>query len=386
MKSVAVLGASGFVGTAVVERLLASGAWQVRSVIHSSGNAWELARRGVALVQADLMEPAALRAALDGCTHVVNCSRGGDDVMVQGLRNLLHACVAAKIERLVHLSSVAVYGDPPPRESAREEAPARPTDGYGRVKLEQDELVAAFVRKGLSSVVLCPPSITGAGSDFVLDVLNAVRQGRFALVDGGATAVNLVDVQNLARAAELALTCADADGRRIFVVDDEPATWREYADALLPWSEAEPPPSIARDEAQRLFPPAAPSEKSSPLASVKHLVSSDVRAALRKDPLLAKVDRAVRGMVAALPRSIEDSLRRRIEGPIRVPRAASVAPFDAYLTRLQLRGVKHQCERARRVLGYEPPHSFARSLDAFRSWYAALHGFGDRYWALARQL
>ena len=386
MRRVAVFGASGFVGTAVVERLLAAGA-SVRAVIHSSGNAWDLARRFDFLVQADLMQPETLRGALDGCTHVVNCSRGGDEVMVQGLRNLLEACVAARVVRLVHLSSVAVYGDPPRPEASSEDAPPHPTDGYGRVKAQQDELVAAYARKGLASVILCPPSITGAGSDFVVDVLQALRAGRLALVDGGATPINVVDVNNLARAAELALDCAAPQPRRHFVVDDAPQDWRTLVAALLPLGEvAAPPRTIDRDEAARALPAPAPPPRASPLRSLKHLVSSDVRAALRKDPLLAGVDRSLRRVAGLLPTRLEDALRRRIEGPLRVARVRHGAPLDPYFTRLQLRGVRHECRLARSALGYEPLHSFERSVAAFRAWYETLHGFGGEFWPLAREL
>ena len=162
MKRVAVVGASGLVGATLVESLLRRGRTEVRPLIHSSGNAWRLARRGIELRPVSLLDPKGLADALRDCTHIVNCSRGGDDVMLQGLKNLLEIAKAMGTARFVHLSSVAVYGDPPPPESVREDAPARPKkETYGAIKLAQDEMVRKAAGAGLPAVVLCPPNISG---------------------------------------------------------------------------------------------------------------------------------------------------------------------------------------------------------------------------------
>jgi len=108
---VAVVGASGFVGATLVERLLGHGT-DVRALIHSSGGAWRLSRHGIPLHAFDLLSPAETAHALEGCTHVVDCSRGTRALMFEGLQNLLDASRAARVERFVHVSSVAVYGDP----------------------------------------------------------------------------------------------------------------------------------------------------------------------------------------------------------------------------------------------------------------------------------
>src|SRR5579871_4347434 len=126
---VAVFGASGFVGATLVEQLLAQKGVEVRPLIHSYGNAWRLSRAGIALKTVDILSPADVAAAVAGCTHIVNCTRGSTDVMIQGLKNLLQASEAAQVQRFVHLSSVAVYGDMPPPESEREDAATNPYPG-----------------------------------------------------------------------------------------------------------------------------------------------------------------------------------------------------------------------------------------------------------------
>jgi uncharacterized protein YbjT (DUF2867 family) len=75
-KKIVILGASGFVGTTLTERLWQNPDMEVVPVIHSAGSAWRLARYNCPLHQVDVGDPAALRAALAGATHVVNCTRG----------------------------------------------------------------------------------------------------------------------------------------------------------------------------------------------------------------------------------------------------------------------------------------------------------------------
>ena len=335
----------------------------------------------------DILSGKELHAALEGCTHVVNCTRGDNDVMHTGLKNMLKESKAAGVQRFVHISSVAVYGDPPPPEARNESRPARPDKGsYGDTKLRQDRMISAAYRGGLSCANLCPPNISGAYSGFVGNVLSAMRAGSLGLVDRGETACNVVDVENLAHAIRLALSAESVDGERIFITDGPGVTWKRLTDELAELAErAAPLPPISREQAEALRPRAA-QQSLNPLRSIKHLVSSDVREALRKDPLLARVDRFMRGSVAVLLRSLEDKVRLSVEGPLKVTKAPSRDPLTSVYNLQQLRGVEHSIERAKQVLGYEPLHSFEHSMAVYRRWFKRMRGFGAWDWKLSAQL
>jgi predicted dehydrogenase/nucleoside-diphosphate-sugar epimerase len=270
---VAVLGASGFVGSALVERLRRNGI-DVLPAIHSSGNAWRLARHGIPLRSVDVMSRAGVGEFLRGCTHVVNCTRGSDEVMIGGLKNLLAEAAKQRVRRLIHLSSIAVYGQRPPPEAVFEECTPRPTPGsYGWIKLRQDQLVARAHANGLSCAILCPPDITGAYSPFLSMVLAVMRHGRLALVDNGKMPINVVDVENLCHTIELALCVDSADGRRMFITDGDEITWQNLTDELMPLAEiAAPLPSFARSEIADPI-----SGRISLRRAMRHLVSSEVR-------------------------------------------------------------------------------------------------------------
>jgi nucleoside-diphosphate-sugar epimerase len=372
---IAVVGASGFVGSTLVERLYAKDDDLV-PFIHSTGNAWRLARLGIPLETLDLLDGSAVREALEGCTHVVNCSRGGSDVMIKGLQNLLTACRANRVTRFVHLSSVMVYGDPPSQDSATEDGRTEPQRGtYGWIKLQQDQMVREAALQGLSSLVLCPPNISGAYSPYYAAILGAIRSGEMALVDNGARPCNVVDVCNLAHAIELALAPGPSDGRRLFITDDQPTTWREVLAGLLPMLDG--PVAIREISSEELLRLRDAPTKRTPSfrRSLLHLISSDVRHALRKDPLWARVDTAVRRSARILGKEFDAKVRLSLEGPAAIPRRIAGPALDVRLCAQQLRTVTHSCARAKEQLGYQPLYSLDQSMAAFRRCYAELHGW-----------
>lgn len=385
---VAVIGASGFVGVAVVENLRRRGVEAV-PVIHSPGNAWRLIRLGIPLRQADLLVPAQAQAAIADCTHVINCLRGSDQIMIEGMENLLRACGERGIRKVVHLSSVAVYGDPPPPESVSESAPTLPAQGsYGSIKLAQDLMVAKAAAKGLPAVVLCPPNIIGPYSDYLLQLLQTLNRRQLALLDDGQAVCNTVDVANLAHAAVTALESAVTDGSRYFVTDDEDVTWGALVSRLqgIGGLSADMPPRITAAELRRRRDAEARKRPLSLWRAVKHTFSSGVREALRRDPLWEKLDGAVRRIVNRMGTHLEDSLRESIEGHATVPVIDTSPQLNVQLCAQQLRGVRHSCSLAKTTLGYRPCYSFSQSMDAFSRWLATTRGMNDPDWNLTKHL
>ncbi|MCP3955929.1 MAG: NAD(P)H-binding protein, partial [Desulfobacterales bacterium] len=107
---VCIIGASGFVGRALVERLLTRDGSEIKAVIRSPGNAWSILRHDLDVIQADVLNIDSLREAVKGSTHVVNLSLGSYNEMAAGISNIIKVCNEFEVERLVHLSSITVYG------------------------------------------------------------------------------------------------------------------------------------------------------------------------------------------------------------------------------------------------------------------------------------
>jgi nucleoside-diphosphate-sugar epimerase len=388
-KRVAVIGASGLVGASLVEDAIDDREVEVIPIIHSSGNAWRLIRSGLEVRFADLLDKGTVEAALQGCTHVVNCSRGDNKVMLEGLGNLISVARDIGVKGFIHLSSVMVYGDPPGPDSTNESGgtPRQPITSYGGIKLRQDLMVKRAASSGMPSLILCPPNISGPYSYFLNTIVGNLRAGSFALLEEGGAVCNLVDVHSLSQAIVRGLDCCTKEAPRLFVTDDEDTSWKQVTEALLPLcADAPEPMSIERVDLVKLRAAFYAKPRLSVLRSMKHLVSSDVRAALRKDPLLARIDGALRGTVASLGTALEEKMRLAVEGPIHIARAKSTRTVNVSLSIQQLRGVRHSCAQAKRMIGYGPRYSFAESMEAYRAWYRSHGGLNSPTWALARHL
>ncbi|MBL8379248.1 MAG: NAD(P)-dependent oxidoreductase [Burkholderiales bacterium] len=386
-RRIAIVGASGLVGAALTERLVERGTDEIVALIHSSGSAWRLTRRGLPLQQVDLLDRDALGTTISGCTHVVNCSRGDDKVMFTGLGNLLSAARTARVRRFVHLSSVMVYGDPPHPASINEDAPTLPAArSYGAIKLAQDQMVAKAASAGLSAVTLCPPNIGGPYSYYFNSLVGLLRSGEFALLDDGSAVCNIVDVDNLAHAIIAALDDGPEDGRRLFITDDEPLVWSDLIGALAPIAgiSLQDVPRVSREALSAYRPKDRP--RASLAKSLKHLISSDVRQAMRKDPLWERIDQGLRATVARLGSATETRMRLSIEGPMRPEKGRRRAGLNYAMCAQQLRGVRHSNARARELLSYQPPHSFSQGIGAYAAWYRAHHGLDTGFADLISKL
>src|SRR4051812_36588120 len=117
MPTALVTGATGLVGHHVVERLRREG-WHVRAFVRDAARAGALSRAGVELATGDTLEPSGFARAARGCDVVFHTAAavttgGGWEAFrrpnVEGTRNAIAAAALAKA-RLVHVSSVAVYG------------------------------------------------------------------------------------------------------------------------------------------------------------------------------------------------------------------------------------------------------------------------------------
>ncbi|MES1925717.1 NAD(P)-dependent oxidoreductase [Salinisphaera sp. T31B1] len=385
---VAILGASGFVGSTLFEYLREDPSFEVVPFSHSTGGAACLAHQGLIFEQLDVLDAKAVERALKPFDYIVNCSRGGPDVMLGGLNNLLAAAAKSpSLKKFVHLSSVAIYGDPPSPQSVREDAPTVPAaeEGYGPIKALQDERVAAAANRGVRSVVLCPPNIIGPYSPYLMSLISTIEGGRFRLVDDGRHVVSTVDVTNLCAGIRAAMVSDVHDGRRLFVCDAERTTWADLYQALKPILRGAPDaPSITETEFREIH--AREQAASAPAdvarSALRHLVSDEVREVLRLNPRWARVEGAAKDLVRMFGDKAEGYMRGVTGGIIKVPTTYPADGQDSRLIAQQLRKVYHDPARGLKELDYTLPYSFDQSMKAFCDWYTTVFEGNTPEWQL----
>lgn len=238
---VLVTGAGGFIGGAVVRRLLAHGK-PVRAGLRRLPVPGNLGAGAAATpVRCDLADPASLGPALAGAGAIVHAAVGATDRMTAELATLLAAAEAARIDRIVHLSSIAVYGDR--GGTVTEEMPeSGPAEPYGEAKRACERMLRDWARQAeagrhRAAVLLRPGIVYGPGSRLWIDrplaCLRAGTLGRLGPAGDGIAA--LVHVDDVAEAVRLAL--AGLAGPRftdlaLNIAGPGGPSWNAYLEAL----------------------------------------------------------------------------------------------------------------------------------------------------------
>lgn len=245
-----VTGASGFLGSHLVEGLLAAGE-DVVALVRRSSDRGHLDRLRVEVLEGDLLDRSSLLPCLEGVDRVFHCAALVSDwgtwdefraANVTGVRNLLEAADEVGVGLFVHISSTDVYGHPD--RVVDESAPFRRRGWpYGDTKIEAEELLWSFVREhDLRVTVVRPASLYGPRSrSFVDEVLELLRERRLPLVGPAGRAAGLTEVTNAVDAILLIASSERSIGRAYNVTDGSRVNWQTYFDRLAQIAGVRPP-------------------------------------------------------------------------------------------------------------------------------------------------
>ncbi len=234
---IAITGVGGFIGLRMAERALARG-MRVSGLDLDPKAARKASERGVEVVVGDICNPLAVARAVQGAdivfhTAAVVAEDGAwslyRHVNVEGTRWVAQTARDQAVKRLVHLSSVMVYGFHYPR-LVSEEGPMRGEGNpYCQTKIESDELALGLHEPGRFEVtVIRPGDVYGPGCiSWVVRPVQLMRRGLFALADAGSGIMNHVHVDNLIDAVFLAIE-RDATGRAFNVTDGQETSFAEF--------------------------------------------------------------------------------------------------------------------------------------------------------------
>jgi dihydroflavonol-4-reductase len=205
-----VTGATGFIGSHVVQLLLARGD-RVRILARNSSRKANIEGLSCEIVIGDLKDSTSLLRCIQGCRRVYHVaadyrlwSRNPEEIYqnnVAGTRNLLSACCEARVEKIIYTSTVGTIGMRKDGVPADEDSPVD-LDGmighYKRSKFMAEQVAHEFAASGLPVVIVNPTTPVGAGDlkptptgKIILDFL---RGHLPAYVDTGLNLVHVADV------------------------------------------------------------------------------------------------------------------------------------------------------------------------------------------------
>jgi 2-alkyl-3-oxoalkanoate reductase len=224
LSRVVVLGAGGFIGRRIVEKLSSSDLFQI--VAAGRHPAALSGKPHVEALKLDASDPAALRAALIGANAVVNCI-AGDPAMLLSISRGLFASAAAMQPRprVINLGSLAAYGSA--AGMVNESAELRgDLDAYSAAKAESDRLAQQYD----CVFTLRPGIVYGPGSPWWSDrIARLLIRGRLGdLGPQGSGICNLVYVDDVAAAVVRALTLEVLPVGAVNLSSSGGLTWNEY--------------------------------------------------------------------------------------------------------------------------------------------------------------
>ncbi len=230
-----VTGGGGFLGGAIVNLLRARGA-SVRTL--ARGDYPRLRALGVTTIQGDLADPDAVLRAVEGCDIVFHvAAKAGiwgpladyQRANVEGTRNVLDACRAQGVCRLVFTSSPSVVFNGRDMEGVDESAPYpdHHKSHYSATKAEAERLVLAANDERLATVAIRPHLIWGPGDNHLIPrIIAKAKSGRLRKV---GHVDHLVDTIYIDNAAQVHLQAGDRlapgspiAGKAYFVSQGEP--------------------------------------------------------------------------------------------------------------------------------------------------------------------
>lgn len=246
MKNVLVTGGGGFIGQAIVRKLISKGL-QVNVVGRNSYP--QLASMGVRCYQGDIRDLDFLKSSFKGVDTVFHVAAkagiwGPEEeyfsINTQGTKNVIAACQDALVPALVYTSTPSVVFDRAPLAGADERLPyaTHPLCHYAASKIEAEKNVLAVDENGLRTAAIRPHLVWGPGDQHLIPrLLERGRQGKLKIVGKGDNLVDISYIDNVVHAHILAAenlhTSGSAGGEAFFIGQEQPVPLWEWVNSLF---------------------------------------------------------------------------------------------------------------------------------------------------------
>jgi len=235
-----VTGATGFIGSHLIEALLARRD-EVFCLVRPESRTGFLDGLPVVQVRSDYRDQDSLARAVGGMDvvyHLAAAIFAPDDTAyeeanVLPTRNLIQACAehASGLKRFVYVSSISATGPSPRGSALNEEASCRPTSGYGRSKAKAEDIVRSYADR-IPIAIIRPPNVLGPRQKELFASISLIAKRIKPLIGNGEPQTSVAAVEDIARAMILLAEHPAAIGRTYYVTDGRAYAWSEIIEAV----------------------------------------------------------------------------------------------------------------------------------------------------------
>lgn len=244
-EKILITGASGFIGSFIVEEALAQG-MEVWAAVRGSSSLQYLQDKRINTIKLDLSSEEQLAGALkehhfDYAVHAAGATKALNKetffkVNTEGTINLVKALEATSpsMKRLVFMSSLSVFGpvceEMPYREICEEDTP-QPNTAYGKSKIAAEEWLRNNAK--IPFTILRPTGVYGPREKDYMMMVDSIRQGMDMAVGFKRQEITFVYVKDVVQAVFKAMKSANSAGKAYFLSDGKVYTSRTFSDLII---------------------------------------------------------------------------------------------------------------------------------------------------------
>lgn len=238
-KTVLVTGANGLIGSAVVNELCQIDDVKVVAMYRRLSEPTRPINKDAEIRQGDILDTGSLRSVFRGCDYVVHCAakvgpghRRSDveNSICEGTQNVVDVAYQAGAQRLVYMSSVAVYGSRPGHYTEDSPLDVGSRDPYVASKIRAERIC-------LSSRLICnivrPAYVLGSNPDFLHFLKNQIQGGKYLLLNEGEAKIPLVDVRDVFDVTLRCLTNRWIENQVFNVSHAHPVSWNRIFNEMM---------------------------------------------------------------------------------------------------------------------------------------------------------
>jgi nucleoside-diphosphate-sugar epimerase len=240
-----ITGATGFIGSHLVESLADSG-WTITCWCRPESRTKRLEDRNVTVIRGRLDEHDRLRRAVSDQDYIFHLAARihsaprevYEQVNHVFTQNLVEAALESggSLRRFIYVSSIAAAGPSEPGEITTEKDEPSPRTEYGRTKLKGEEAIGRAGER-LPYTIIRPPNVYGPRQKETELLSRLIRKRIVPILKGRDPATTLIYVKDLIRGIVQAAQTGEAVGQTYYLTDGETYSWRyvlfTFKDILL---------------------------------------------------------------------------------------------------------------------------------------------------------
>jgi len=377
-KKIFVTGGTGFIGSHLIEHLVTEYSADVHVLVRGFTRASQISRFPVKMFQGNILDKTAIANAMKGCEYVFHCAYGNTgnpaqrkEVNIKGTENVLEESLRQNVKRVVHMSTISVYGETKDGDLNELSPRKYSKEVYGDSKLEAEKIALYYFKKfGLPVSIIQPTIVYGPfAPSWTIGPMNRLKKSRMILVENGKGLCNAVFIEDLIQALILATVKERAIGEAFLISAEKPVTWWDFYKAYEKMIGDESTISMNLEEIRQF----------NKIYREERKTINQIKKACKKHPDILRgifhlpaVNQFYKISKAIVPKSIinrvkenfigknEMDIQNKIEKPI-FPMTQKEINYYSAKTYVKI-------DKAKNLLGYQPKYDLKQGMELTKDW------------------